>query len=256
MLNINEEKKLSNILKKLKNNYGLRGIKAEFEAEGSSLEDIHRLKKICAKDGIKLYVKIGGVEAIRDIYDCIDVGVDGIIAPMVESRFGAKKFLDCIEKLDLKKIFHLSINIETQAGHKNYDAILNILKNSIDNITIGRTDLSASYFKKNINPESKIIHNVIKDIYKKNISAGLTTTIGGSISRKTFDNYNNDLTYKKVNKIETRKVILDSKFFFRNTDALEKALEFEEYYILYKKSNFDLRFYDEFSRLTKLRNRI
>jgi hypothetical protein len=256
MLNINEEKKLSKILTELKNNFGLRGIKAEFEAEGSSLEDIYRLKKICARNNVKIYVKIGGVEAVRDIYDCIDIGVDGIIAPMVETGFGAKKFLDCIKKFDLKKIFHLSINIETASGHRNYNTIFDILKNNINNITIGRTDLSASYFTKEVNPESRVIHNVIKDIYKKNKKTNLTTTIGGSISRKTFDNYNKDFFYKKINKNETRKVILDSKFFFRSTKALEKALEFEEHYILYKKSNFDLRFNDEFQRLTKLKNRI
>ena len=51
-----------------------------------------------------MYVKIGGVEAVNDIYNCLELGIDGIIAPMVESKFGVKKFIDIFKKLNLKKI--------------------------------------------------------------------------------------------------------------------------------------------------------
>ena len=80
--------KLYKSLKLLKQNYRLAGIKAEFEAEGSSVNDIARLKILTNKIGTKLKVKIGGVEAVNDIYNCISLNVDGIIAPMVETEFG------------------------------------------------------------------------------------------------------------------------------------------------------------------------
>ena len=41
------EKKLSDRILRIKKNYGLKGIKAEYEAEGSQDEDIQILKKIC-----------------------------------------------------------------------------------------------------------------------------------------------------------------------------------------------------------------
>jgi hypothetical protein len=68
---------------KLRDEYDLQGIKAEFEAEGSSFRDLMRLRRITSKAGVKLYLKIGGVEAVRDIIDSIELGVDGLIAPMV-----------------------------------------------------------------------------------------------------------------------------------------------------------------------------
>ena len=57
---------------------------------GQFYSDIARIRSIMNKLGIKLFVKIGGVEALNDIYNCIELSVDGIIAPMVESKFGAK----------------------------------------------------------------------------------------------------------------------------------------------------------------------
>ena len=108
------QKKLVNLKKK----YNLYGIKAEFEAEGSSVEDINYLRKITSNANTKLFVKIGGVEAINDIYNCIKIGVDGLIAPMVETKFALTKFIDSINNLDLKKVPYLSINIESETGFK------------------------------------------------------------------------------------------------------------------------------------------
>ena len=66
------EQKLIDQLSVLKKNYNLVGIKSETEAEGSSYSDIARIRSITNKLGIKLFVKIGGVEALNDIYNCIE----------------------------------------------------------------------------------------------------------------------------------------------------------------------------------------
>ncbi|MDC0152853.1 hypothetical protein OAI81_01130, partial [Candidatus Pelagibacter sp.] len=76
---------LEKSINKLKKENNLIGVKSEFESEGSSIEDIARLKILATKVKTKLYVKIGGVEAKNDIYKCVELGVDGIIAPMVET---------------------------------------------------------------------------------------------------------------------------------------------------------------------------
>ena len=85
------EQKIFNQLIRLKEEYALQGVKAEFEAEGSSFRDLVRLRRITNKLNLPLYLKIGGVEAIRDIKDSLEIGVDGLIAPMVESAFGDRK---------------------------------------------------------------------------------------------------------------------------------------------------------------------
>jgi len=82
------EQKLSDQLVLLKKEFSLCAVKAEFEAEGSSFRDLLRLRRLTAQQNIPLYLKIGGVEALRDLKDALDLGVDGLIAPMVESPFG------------------------------------------------------------------------------------------------------------------------------------------------------------------------
>jgi hypothetical protein len=52
------ENKLFEQLKKLKEEYNLQGIKAEFEAEGSGFRDLVRLRKITLHANVKLFVKI------------------------------------------------------------------------------------------------------------------------------------------------------------------------------------------------------
>ena len=140
------EQKLFDQLIRLKEEYDLRGVKAEFEAEGSSFRDLVRLRRITDKLSIPLYLKIGGVEALRDVKDSLEIGVDGLIAPMVESAFALKKFLDGVASIYKDTDVHLSVNIETQKGIESLEKILDLGKGRIDNITIGRTDLSSSYF--------------------------------------------------------------------------------------------------------------
>jgi len=255
-MTINTYQKLISQLRKLKSNYRLDGIKAEFEAEGSSFNDVAKLKIICSKTNSKMFVKIGGVEALNDVYNCLDLDVDGIIAPMVETKFGVKKFIDIFKKLKLKKNPHLSINIETKNGINNLNEILRLAAGTINNITIGRTDLSASYFKSKIRPNSQFILKKIKEISVKAKKYGITTTIGGSINFETIEIYSKIKKIKSIIKrMETRKVILPTNTFLRKPNALSEALKFEELYILYKKEMLDLRISSEISRLSILKTR-
>ena len=150
------EQKLFDQLVRLKEEYGLQGIKAEFEAEGSSFRDLVRLRRITNKLNVPLYLKIGGVEALRDVKDSLEIGVDGLIAPMVESAFGLKKYIEGVASVYKDTDVHLSINIETQQAVAHLEEILELGKGYVDNITIGRTDLSFSYFDPKVNPDSKV----------------------------------------------------------------------------------------------------
>jgi len=251
------ENNLLSKLRYLKKNFNLQGIKAEYEAEGSSYQEISFLRRLTEKAKVALHIKIGGVEALNDIYSCVELGVDGIIAPMIETKFGVQKFKQSIEKLNLRKNPFLSINIETKNGISNHKEIINSSKNFINNVTIGRSDLSASYFDKKINPDSnKILENIllVSKFAKKN---KITTTVGGSLNSKTIKDYSKIKNIKDfVKKMETRKVIFKTQIFLNKKDSLKQALHFEEKYILYKKEISDFRLKSDLSRLTTLKTRL
>jgi imidazole glycerol phosphate synthase subunit HisF len=91
------EYEMMDLLKVLKNKFGVFEIKAEYENEGSRQTELMRLKDIAEKTSLPIIVKIGGVEAVTDIYNALSIGVRGIIAPMAETAFASSKFLNAID---------------------------------------------------------------------------------------------------------------------------------------------------------------
>lgn len=243
---------------KLRDEYDLQGIKVEFEAEGSSFRDLMRLRRLTSKAGVKLYLKIGGVEALRDIKDALEIDVDGIIAPMVESKFGAKKFYDSLKKVYGEYKVHTTLNLETKNAINQLDEILDFANGKFDNITIGRSDLTASYFDKEIKPDSDFTFKLLQDIGQKVKNANLTFTVGGGVSAKTIDKINTQYTDLKeiIYKLETRKVILPTKLFVEKENTIKEALKFEELYILSKKEFSDIQIGSDIARLTELKRRM
>jgi 4-hydroxy-2-oxoheptanedioate aldolase len=251
------EQQMYDQLLKLRDFFNLHGIKAEFEAEGSSYRDLVRLRRLTAKAGISLFLKIGGVEAVRDIKDSLEIGVDGLIAPMVESSFGVEKFYKSYKKIYNDFKIHLAINIETRKAIETIDDILDYAMGKIDTITIGRSDLSGSYFDKRISPDSEFILNIIKEVAIKAKHRNLSVTVGGSINTNTIDILQKRDDIKSlVSKMETRKVILSTEVMLSTKDVLTKALKFEELYILSKKEFSDMFIGSEISRLTELQRRL
>ena len=53
----NIEKQMISVLKELKNDYGVFEIKAEFESEGSRMEELMRLKDVTSSVGIPIILK-------------------------------------------------------------------------------------------------------------------------------------------------------------------------------------------------------
>ena len=125
------EYEMVEILKRLKNDYGVFEIKAEYENEGSRQVELMRLKDVTSFVGLPIIIKIGGVEAVTDIYEALSLGVGGIIAPMSETAFSTSKFLDAIDTFipeDNRKDIEFAINIETITAFENIDKILELEK--------------------------------------------------------------------------------------------------------------------------------
>jgi len=146
------------ILKKLKKK-GAIAIKQSFEDEGASFEEIKIMRKITKKVNLKQNIKIGGCEAKNDINFCSKLKVDGIVAPMVESRYALDKFFQSIPKNNLSKLY---VNIETITALRNLKKIFRSKYISkLDGIIFGRSDIAGSLNLKKKDVNSKKITKLL-----------------------------------------------------------------------------------------------
>jgi len=80
---------------------GAVGVKQSFEDEGASREDIRKMRAMTSAANLDLNVKVGGCEARNDISFCKKIGVNGIVAPMVESKYALKKFIQTVTDYEI-----------------------------------------------------------------------------------------------------------------------------------------------------------
>ncbi|NTW52391.1 MAG: citrate lyase beta subunit [Chlorobiaceae bacterium] len=226
------EYQMLSVLRELKEVYGVFEIKAEFEAEGSRIEEMMRLKDVTSKAELPIILKIGGVEAVTDIYNAITIGVKGVIAPMAETAFAVSKFLGAIETFvaeDNRRDIDFAINIETITAFRNLDDIMNLPKiNLLKGLTIGRVDFvgSMGYDRKMVDNDE--ILGYCTTILRKARENNLGTGLGGAISTGSIEVIRKLHAEKLIDKFETRKVVFRADSILGDPEAaILKAVEFE-----------------------------
>ena len=223
---------LKNIVERLKP-LGLSAFKASFEDEGISDSDLIKLLLVSAKANIPTFVKVGGCEAKRDIDFCLIHGVEGIVAPMVESSFAVSKFVNsvaekCVNHAIIKpKIY---VNIETVDACKNIKEILQVHHENLTGVVVGRSDLSMSLGLSKSNVEDFQVMNYVREVFETAKTYGLETSMGGRISRNSITNIENLYSRSLLDKFQTRTLVFslnpNSDISFVISDALkyEQAL--------------------------------
>ncbi|MCX7905291.1 MAG: aldolase/citrate lyase family protein [Elusimicrobiales bacterium] len=204
------EKRMVDILKDLKENYYVVGIKAEFEAEGTRMEEALRLKEVVTKAGLDLTIKIGGCEAIKDMYDARAIGVTRIVAPMIESAYALYKYLKATEFVfpedEIKEVDFL-VNIETITGYKNFDEMLKVRNiKKLKGIVFGRVDMCGSLGLDREDINSDKIFEIANSVLSKAKNCGLECVMGGGISKEALP-FMRNLPNGVLDRYETRKVI-------------------------------------------------
>lgn len=257
------EHKMVELLLDMKKNYGVIDLKAEFEAEGSRINELMRLKEIASNAGLSIAMKIGGAEAITDIFEAQKIGVSTIVAPMLESPYALSKYIMALEKYvpnDTRKNIKFVAMIETVQGYKNVDELLDIDKNKILNIiSVGRVDLSGSLgLKRNEINDDKVYH-IVEDIFTKSKKKGYNTVMGGGIAKEAIPFIKKLVTKKLLDRYETRKIIFrtDPQFSaLKMEEGIIKANLFELFWLQNKKKYYSNIAREDDGRMEMLMSRI
>jgi len=255
----NLEKKIVNILTDLKENYGIVGVKAEFEDEGTRLEEALWLRKIATKANLDLTIKIGGCGAIKDIYDAKTAGANTIVAPMIETPYALKKFVQATNFVfsdEERQNIKFLINIETITGYSNIKEIIKSgLFSDINGIVLGRDDMTSSMgFSKNDINCDKILE-IAKSLSLNMQSVNKDMVIGGSVSADSLKFFDK-LPY--LTKFETRKIVFDAQKVLKNPDIVKgilKAVSFELLWLKNKRELCGITYKGDEARLQMLENR-
>ena len=253
------ELKMTELLLDLKQNHHVGGIKAEFEAEGTRMEEAMRLKDVTsAIPGLGLNIKIGGCEAIKDMFDAISLGAQRIIAPMVETPYALQKFIRAAqmvygEELDQVEIL---VNIETFVAYQNFEAMLAIPEIKLLNgIVIGRVDMVGSMGLARNQVNSQRVLDLSLDLAKRAKDHNLKVVVGGGVSVDSISFFQ-AFPANHIDRFETRKIIFNCPAAIQNSEiAFIKAVQFEIMWLKNKQNYYSVIAREDEERIQMMQER-
>jgi hypothetical protein len=257
---MNKIRRLLDILKEGHQKYGFIGTKAEFEAEGTRRNELIELAILTARADLELTLKIGGCEAISDLQDAKIFGANNIVAPMIETAYALKKFIDATRKLfsdnEIEEINFL-YNLETIHAFKEKKRIIEMTQNNqIHGIVFGRVDYCYSKGKNrnaiNSNETTEDIL-IISKLAKEN---DLLLTVGGGINEDSIP-YLIQISKIRLDRFETRKIVFDAQTLTNKqiNNALSLAFEFELLWLEHKAEQYSRITNEDKQRIEMLKKR-
>lgn len=253
------EKRMLEMLKKGRDHYGVVAVKAEFEAEGTRPDELLRLLDLARRADLKVALKIGGCEAISDLFASKLYGIDYIIAPMVETPYALSKFADARDKVygDAPTDTRFLFNLETQTTLGFLNDMLPTAKQRLDGIVFGRVDftLSRGLARSAINaPE---ITQAVLQVAEACASNDLELVVGGSVAVEAAHALR---AFRKVrlDRFETRKVIFDGAAAESADfeDGIANAMAFELAWLENKQAYYSTISAEDQARIKMMRDRI
>jgi 4-hydroxy-2-oxoheptanedioate aldolase len=258
---VNElERKMVEQLNDLRENHHVIGVKAEFEAEGTRLEEAIRLKEVITAAGLGLTMKVGGCEALRDMYEARVIGVDRVVGPMVESAWACHKYVQAVRMAfpaEERDQVQFCINVETITGVENFDAMLDLPDaDELDGIVLGRVDMSGSMGLTREDINSDALFDVASELFTKAKAKGLECAMGGGVSADSLE-FMRTLPDGCLDRYETRKVVFGCPQALREDadKGILKAVGFVLMWLKNKRDFYGCIFDEDRARIDMLQSR-
>jgi 2-keto-3-deoxy-L-rhamnonate aldolase RhmA len=239
------ERKMVEILTRGRENFGIVSVKAEFEAEGTRLEELLRLVDVARASGLPMTVKIGGCEAIRDLLEAKQIGVRYIVAPMVESAYAASKYVaakNLVYSKDEQQDTDFLFNMETITGYENRESLIAAISEpeGADGVVFGRVDFvgSMGWARDSINKQQTTDFAVETAKLCKKTDKQLV--MGGGVSIESIDAIR-QVHEVRLDRFETRKVVFDAGKALSTDieEGLVDAVHFELLWLLNKRDYYN-----------------
>ena len=227
------ERQMLDLLVRGRETFGVLGVKAEFEAEGARFDELLRLLDLARKADLKIGLKIGGCEALRDLIESKPLGEDYLIAPMNESVYALSKFIDAKNKLytpDERRDVAFLFNLETKTAFADLEGLMAgaCAPEGLDGVVFGRSDFSGSLGLAAEAVNDDAVTRSALAVARACKARGLDFAVGGGISIEALPALR-DIAAVHLTRFETRKVIFAGEALRAKEikSALTNALQFE-----------------------------